>query len=320
MEFNDVFADVYNNLYFDGMQIIREESLEAMPTRAYTKDVSGNLRGRMRDVRKKCTCGGEYQLILGYEHQSGVDNTMPVRMMGYEYAAYEEQIDRIRDQNKKDGRDAGARRIFKDQKLEPVTSCVLYYGDKKWIQPMSLYDMLNIPEELPDVVKEKILDFPIHVIQVAYLTEEERGRLTSDFRIVAEYLACDGDFGKWKAFIGNGDWEVRHVEALLDFLGEISRDERFYKLLERIREKEEEEWKMCKILDEYERIGVERGRKEGHKEGEKEAHKVSLKIQRLIRDSIRSGIEESSILDEVVNVYSISRELASEYYEVAIGD
>ena len=187
---------------------------------------------------------------------------------------------------------------------------------------MSLYDMLNIPEEMRDVVKEKILDFPIYVIQVAYLTEEERGRLTSDFRIVAEYLACDGDFGKWKAFIGNGDWEVRHVEALRDFLGEISRDERFYKLLERIREKgeEEEEWKMCKILDEYERIGVERGRKEGHKEGEKEAHKVSLKIQRLIRDSIRSGIEESSILDEVVNVYSISRELASEYYEVAIGD
>ena len=320
VEFNDVFADVYNNLYFDGTQVIREENLEAMPTRAYTKDVSGNLRGRMRDVRKKCTCGGEYQLILGYEHQSGVDNTMPVRMMGYEYAAYEEQIDRIRDQNKKDGRDAGARRIFKDQKLEPVTSCVLYYGDKKWIQPMSLYDMLNIPEELPDVVKEKILDFPIHVIQVAYLTEEERGRLTSDFRIVAEYLACDGDFGKWKAFIGNGDWEVRHVEALLDFLGEISRDERFYKLLERIREKEEEEWKMCKILDEYERIGVERGRKEGHKEGEKEAHKVSLKIQRLIRDSIKSGIGESSILDEVVNMYSISRELASEYYEVAVGD
>ena len=77
---------------------------------------------------------------------------------------------------------------------------------------------------------------------------------------------------------------------------------------------------MCKILDEYERIGVERGRKEGHKEGEKEAHKVSLKIQRLIRDSIRSGIEESSILDEVVNMYSISRELASEYYEVAVGD
>lgn len=85
---------------------------------------------------------------------------------------------------------------------------------------------------------------------------------------------------------------------------------------------------MCKILDEYERIGVERGRKEGHKEGreegrkegEKEAHKVSLKIQRLIRDGIKSGIGESSILDEVVNMYSISRELASEYYEVAVGD
>ena len=160
--------------------------------------------------------------------------------------------------------------------------------------------------------------------------EEERERLPSDFRVVAEYLACDGDFEKWIEFVGTGDWEVRHVEALRDFLGEISRDERFYKLLERIREKgeEEEEWKMCKILDEYERIGVERGRKEGHKEGreegrkegEKEAHKVSLKIQRLIRDSIKSGIGESSILDEVVNMYSISRELASEYYEVAVGD
>ena len=220
--------------------------------------------------------------------------------------------DRMRDQNKKDGRDAGAKRIFRNQKLEPVTSCVLYYGDKKWIQPVSLYDMLNIPEGMPDVVKEKILDFPIHVIQVAYLTEEERERLTSDFRVVAEYLACDGDFEKWKEFVGTGDWEVRHVEALLDFLGEISRDERFYRLLERIREKEEEEWKMCKILDEYEKIGVERGREEGRFEG--------MRIQKFITENIKHGMEQNVILDEIVQKFSVSKQLASEYYEVAIGD
>lgn len=317
VEYRDVFADIYNNLYFEGKEVIREEELIEMPTMAYTRDSRGNMRGRMCDVRKNCIVGGEYQIFLCCENQTGIDNTMPIRMMGYEYAGYEEQIDCMIDWNKKSKRDAGSRRIYSSQKLKPIISCVLYYGDAIWKTPLRLYDMIDFPAEMPEEVQKQLNDYSIHLIQVAHLTEEERGRLKSDFRIIAEYLAYKNDKEKWENFIRNSDYKIRHVTVVLDVLWEISKDERFYELIDWILEKdrEKEEWKMCEMLDEIERIGVEKGLKEGLKEGLERGPQV----QKYIQESVKRGLEQKTILEELMREYSVSKQLASAYYEVAMG-
>ncbi len=99
-------------------------------------------------------------------------NTMPVRVMGYDYADYEEQIKRIEYENEKEGYPAGAKRIHKNQKLYPVATGVLYYGTTEWKTPKTLYDMLEFPEGMEEELKELVANYPIHVVQVARLTEE----------------------------------------------------------------------------------------------------------------------------------------------------
>ena len=59
-----------------------------------------NLFYVTKDIRKADRAGNCYRLILALENQAGCDNTMPERCMGYDFAAYEEQIRRIAAKNR----------------------------------------------------------------------------------------------------------------------------------------------------------------------------------------------------------------------------
>ena len=101
-DWNDVFADIFNNLILKGQTIIDEEDLVSLPTRAYTRKTDGELRTGMRDIRKESRRNGKFRLITSIENQTEIDNTMPERIMGYEYASYEEQIKERMDENTKE--------------------------------------------------------------------------------------------------------------------------------------------------------------------------------------------------------------------------
>ena len=101
-DWNDVFADIFNNLILKGQTIIDEEDLVSLPTRAYTRKTDGELRTGMRDIRKESRRNGKLRLITSIENQTEIDNTMPERIMGYEYASYEEQIKERMDENTKE--------------------------------------------------------------------------------------------------------------------------------------------------------------------------------------------------------------------------
>ncbi len=88
---NDVFADIFNNLLFHGRKILLEDNLVSLPTEAFTKNVDGSLRQGFRDIRKADKNLGIFRIIYQVENQEAVNNTMPERVMGYEYASYEEQ-------------------------------------------------------------------------------------------------------------------------------------------------------------------------------------------------------------------------------------
>ena len=60
---NDVFADIFDNLLFEGQKILMEDQLEALPTEAFVRDMGGNLRQGSRDIRKADRRGSRYYLI-----------------------------------------------------------------------------------------------------------------------------------------------------------------------------------------------------------------------------------------------------------------
>ena len=147
---NDVFADIFNNLVFQGERVLEEERLTPLPTEAFTRTIDGNMRQGNRDVRKADGEYGNYRLICSTENQTACDNTMPERIMGYEYAGYEEQIATIIEKNRKDNNPAYSKRIHDNQRLAPIVTAVLYWGNPEWQGPKSLHDMAckNNPEEM----------------------------------------------------------------------------------------------------------------------------------------------------------------------------
>ena len=73
LEYPDVFVDVCNAYCFGGESVLKADELEPMTTEAYTRDAVDEVRGRLRDVRKKCYLSvGEAPLICQIENQTNI--------------------------------------------------------------------------------------------------------------------------------------------------------------------------------------------------------------------------------------------------------
>ncbi len=97
MHSQQTFADIFNNVLFEGKSILKKEELTSLPTESYVREVDGEIHKEHRDVRKADKDNNVYCLVYGIENHSGVDNTMPERVMGYDYAAYEAQEEPMED-------------------------------------------------------------------------------------------------------------------------------------------------------------------------------------------------------------------------------
>lgn len=305
-DWDDVFVDIFNNLVLDGQQIIKEEELVSLPTRAYMRKNVGAIRSGMRDIRKGSRKNGILRLISLIENQTEIDNTMPERVMGYEYASYEEQIKQIMDENTMRKKSAGARRIFAKQKLSPVVTGVLYYGEKRWKHPRRLYEMIRFPEGIEERLKPYVADYPMNLVQVAHLTKDERERLTSDFRIIAEYLACRNDRESWMKF-QNSKYEIRHIEEVTDLLWELSGEEVYLNFKNQIKTdnvKRKGKWTMCEMTRELVRVSREEGRDIG--------------IRAMIQDNLDMGNEKETIVQKIIRYFSVTETYANNCYNQVV--
>jgi len=249
-EWNDVFADIFNNLVFGGREVLKEEDLVPLPTESFSRNHDGTVRQGNRDVRKADRRNGCYRLICASENQESIDNTMPQRIMGYEYASYEEQIRELMHENVQKGKPAYTKRIHDDQKLAPVVTVVLYWGTEEWKTPQALHDMLTYPEGFEDTIKPYVADYPMNLIQLSKLPEEARKRLKSDFRLIADYVACRKEPEKLKKLMTEQDQPIRHPEEFLDVLSEVAGNSHFKEMKKHMsKEKKEGGISMRTALD-----------------------------------------------------------------------
>ena len=263
--YNDVFADIFNVLLFE-KEVINPDSLVSAGTETIYKAENGNVKNQIRDVHKHYNETNVQIASLGIENQSDMDQDMAIRVLGYDYAGYREQINN------------GELRRY------PVITIVLNFSDKRWSGPKSLVEGLDISEEL----REYVEDYHIKVFDIAYLPEEIRKRFKSDFKVVADFFAER----RLKIYNPYEHMEkIKHVEAVLEMLKVYTKDERYGELEEIIlRNNSEGSVSMCEILDEYERRGIEKGKEEGIIEGRKEGT-VSAFVKMVIKNKIT--IEEA---------------------------
>ena len=266
MEHEDVFADIFNNLVFSGRKFVNPSELTLIPSASRHNDTKNQLRERTRDILMQDDRNGALYLLLGLENQDYIDNTMPLRCMGYDFAAYDKQVKDYMDENSKNGKVVGFRKIHKEQKLAPVITLVTYYGQGEWDAPKDMYGMLNIPEELNREVLPFIHNYPMNFVHMGKLPPEVRERFTSDVRLLVEYLACKNDLEKLKKLTRDMSQTISHPEDLLDVLSTVA-DTRYADIKDIIINKpEKEEVTMCVLVDELERTGMAKGKVKGKAE------------------------------------------------------
>ena len=93
---NDVFADIINGLLFDGVQEIKPEALENTTVHAQYKAEDDKVHELERDIAKYWKEEKVELAICGIENQSKVEKHMPFRIIGYDGAAYRNQLQQER--------------------------------------------------------------------------------------------------------------------------------------------------------------------------------------------------------------------------------
>lgn len=272
-DYNDVFADIINGVLFDGRQLVSENEL------VNTKDMSqykfnNRIHEQERDVSKLWIPRGICFALYGLEHETDTEPYMPFRIIGYDGASYRGQLTKGR----------------KDKRKYPVVTIVLYFGMKHWDKPRSLYECLDIPEEL----KPYVNDYKINLVEVAFL-DDKLDNFHSDFRIIAEYFV-----NKRK----NADYvpsaqEIRHVDEFLKLLQALEGDDRYSEVLDILQKEDRKEGvKMSEVLDRIENRGIIIGEKRGISIGEKRG--IIIGEKRGISIGEKRGLEKMSQLTAIL--------------------
>jgi hypothetical protein len=91
LQYDDVFADIVNNLLFHGEERVHAEELsDQAPNAAYKAD--GRIRNIERDVAKRWIRNQIRIACFGIENQSGADRDEVLRVYAYDGAEYRIQL------------------------------------------------------------------------------------------------------------------------------------------------------------------------------------------------------------------------------------
>ena len=201
--YNDVFADILNVLLFNGKQVVDPNDLEDRNPHSFYK-ADGKVRELERDVVKRWKKQNIRIACIGIENQTDPDPYMVLRVLGYDGTEYRAQMNSLR----------------KGEKPYPVITIVLYFGYKRrWNQATTLYETLEIPEELRPYVN----DTKINLFEIAYLSREQVNLFKSDFKVVADYFVQMREKGEYDP----GNEVVQHIQEVLHLLNVMDKEKQF---------------------------------------------------------------------------------------------
>ena len=208
---NEIFADVFNYLIYDGQQRILPENLIERDTSEITLPLGkrGELATiqKFRDILKGCIAK-EYKntlyVLFGVENQSHIHYAMPVRNMLYDAINYSAQVNektkkyrKIRKQNPnfKETTEEFLSGFRKQDKLMPVITLVVYFGDKSWDGAKSIHDMFCVND---GHILKYIPDYKINLIEPVKVSDNEYEKFKTDLGSVLQFIKHQSDEdGSW---------------------------------------------------------------------------------------------------------------------------
>lgn len=296
LQHKDYFADVCNAVLFHGEQRIQPQRLQPMNIRQGVLE-----RKRERKKKKKGKNGlsiTDYRdavfeselsimsddsftyVILGIEHQSHVDISMPVRCMLYDLVQYKSQLNQLSESRSDEDTDVDfLTKLSPMDRLTPVVTIVLYTGDTPWDFPLSLRDILKI-EEIPVELEDYIPNTKLPILDVKHSPSVDALHTGLQQVFTACRYSAKHQSEQLYQYISQEDL-FKHMPTMLANLaitlvninlGEFSK---------------KEETNMCEAVEEWRRQDLARGRAEGLAEGLAEG------IEKGLTEGIEKGTASS---------------------------
>ena len=264
-DIDEVFADIYNSLCFNGENIIKPDDLSnASVTSAFiSNDVT---RGLISDVSKIYKNSNLTLALLNIENQSTEDSDMPFRIIGYEGAKYNSQL------------------ISGSDERYAVATLVLNFNTKKrWSTPKSIKESLK--NKYPIELDEYINDYKVNVIDVAFMDKEDIEKLNSDFKAVAKYYYLKRN--NIEDFEELGDCNLKYPVQTFATMKALTGDSRFETAYNDYVEthKDDKGVTMEKILDDL----INKGKSEG-KELQARETAINLKNMNMDEETIAKAV------------------------------
>ena len=264
-DIDEVFADIYNSLCFNGENIIKPDDLSnaSVTTAFISNDVT---RGLISDVSKIYKNSNLTLALLNIENQSTEDSDMPFRIIGYEGAKYNSQL------------------ISGSNERYAVATLVLNFNTKKrWSTPKSIKESLK--NKYPIELDEYINDYKVNVIDVAFMDKEDIEKLNSDFKAVAKYYYLKRN--NIEDFEELGDCNLKYPVQTFATMKALTGDSRFETAYNDYVEthKDDKGVTMEKILDDL----INKGKSEG-KELQARETAINLKNMNMDEETIAKAV------------------------------
>ncbi len=306
---NGRFADFFNAALFGGKQVILPEELEDSDTDVSTvlekKQYAETIK-EFRDnikIRKKSTAFGAELAMVGLESQQHVHYAMPMRVMGYDYATYKKQYQGLAAGYQKGPGGKSSEflsKMKKGDKLIPVITAVLYYGEEPWDGATTLHGMLDIPEELAGYVN----DYKMLLVEAREHGLVFHNKSNIDFFHLLGILLDRGiprEEAKEKA-IRYSEEHNTSKDVVMTVAGATNTKIDYSAF-------EKGDGKMCTLFEEIARTSEDKGRLEGRAEGRLEG-----RAEEIISMGLESNFPENSILETLQNRLGITLQKATEYF------
>lgn len=211
-----VFADVFNYYIHDGKQVIKPEQLEERdPTEIalpYGADGTTVPVQRFRDAQKLCaamTDGVLSYVLYGVEAQSEVHYAAAVKNNLYDAIEYAGQVEeaakshrramkRSLQQETTDGKVARKKPnageflsgFWKEDRLIPSVTLMIYFGANEWDGPLSLFEMMDVKDPRMFSFMD---DYHVRLIAPAQMTDAEIMKFQSSLREVLLFIKHSKD-------------------------------------------------------------------------------------------------------------------------------
>lgn len=282
-DFADVFADIINVLLFDGEQRVLPEELKRAKTASTFRDDQDHLKWQERDVSKFWETAGVNLALLGVENQTAADRYMPARILSYDGAAYKDQLSRIKD--KEDSL----------EKLFPVVTIVLHYGDTRWRRNKTLHECIGssmLPELMPFVN-----DYKPYICDIAFLPRETIAKFRSDFGQVAKFFVDCREFGKKAVEKSMRLEDIRHVQEVIDLLSAFSGISKNQFVCGNKEGVIEMTSALQSMQEHWKEVGIQQGRQQGLQQGiQQEKDRALKERQDVLVRLLRAGVQEDLLL------------------------